>query len=94
MGVPVVMIEGQTYAARFGASVLANVGLTSLITANPIDYSEAAVSLAMNLKELAILRSELRKRMADSALMDFEGFTRNVEAAYRQMWIEYINQDQ
>ena len=31
MGVPVVMLEGETYASRFGGSVLANVGLDDLI---------------------------------------------------------------
>lgn len=86
MGVPVVMLEGQCYASRFGGSVLANVGLESLIAGSVEQYVDLAVELAQDLDRLEQLRSELRQRMADSALLDFSGFTRNLEQAYRQMW--------
>ena len=86
MGVPVVMLAGQMYAERFGGSVLANVGLDHLITATRQQYADVAVALAADLPALASLRGELRPRMAASALLDFAGFTRNVEAAYQKMW--------
>jgi protein O-GlcNAc transferase len=85
-GVPVVMLEGQTYASRFGGSVLANVGLEHLIAKNPDQYVERAVELAGDLPALARLRAELRPRIADSPLLDFKTFTANLEQAYRQMW--------
>jgi protein O-GlcNAc transferase len=88
-GVPVVMLEGQTYAARFGGSVLANVGLAHLIAQTRAQYIEIAVRLASDLAGLAQLRRELRPRMASSALLDFNAFARNVERAYRQMWIDW-----
>jgi predicted O-linked N-acetylglucosamine transferase (SPINDLY family) len=86
MGVPVVMLEGNTYASRFGGSVLANVGLEHLITRSVRQYVDAAENLAGDLIALAKLRGELRGRMSNSPLLDFPGFTRNVEQAYRQMW--------
>lgn len=86
MGVPVVMLEGDTYASRFGGSVLANVGLEDLIARSVDEYVRIAVDLAGDLDRLTRLREELRPRMAASALLDFAGFARNVEAAYRQMW--------
>ena len=89
MGVPVVMLEGHSYASRFGGSVLANVGLERLISQSPEQYVELAVELAADLERLAQLRSELRSRMAGSVLLDFRGFTRNVEHAYRKMWIDW-----
>jgi predicted O-linked N-acetylglucosamine transferase (SPINDLY family) len=89
MGLPVVMLEGQMYASRFGGSVLRNVGLDGLITKSVEAYADAAVALATDLSSLARLRSELRPRMAASCLLDFAGFARHVEAAYRQMWIEW-----
>jgi len=89
MGVPVVMLEGETYASRFGGSVLANVGLESAIATNTDEYVEIAVGLAQDLDALEKLRAELRPRMANSVLLDFAGFTRNVEAAYRQMWHDW-----
>ncbi len=89
MGLPVVMLEGQTYASRFGGSVLKNVGLDGLMTKNVEAYADAAVALAADLPSLARLRSELRPRMAASCLLDFSGFARRVESAYRQMWIDW-----
>jgi protein O-GlcNAc transferase len=86
MGVPVVMLEGDTYAARFGGSVLANVGLEDLIAKTVDEYVEIAVDLALDLDRLERLREELRPRMAASALLDFAGFARHVETAYRRMW--------
>jgi protein O-GlcNAc transferase len=88
-GVPVVMLEGQTYASRFGGSVLANVGLTHLIAQTREQYVDIAVGLAGDLAGLAQLRGELRPRMAGSALLDFNGFARNVEQAYRRMWVDW-----
>jgi protein O-GlcNAc transferase len=89
MGIPVVMLEGETYASRFGGSVLANVGLDSMIASNVDQYVDIAVTLAQDLDALESLRRELRPRMAASVLLDFAGFARNVEAAYRQMWRDW-----
>ncbi len=89
MGVPVVMLEGQTYASRFGGSVLANVGLAHLIARSVEDYIDLAVDLAGDIDRLSQLRGELRPRMAASPLADFAGFTRNLEQAYRRMWVDW-----
>ncbi|MBI3839169.1 MAG: tetratricopeptide repeat protein [Planctomycetia bacterium] len=89
MGVPVVVLEGNTYASRFGGSVLANVGLGHLITRTVEQYVDAAAELAANIDRLADLRRELRPSMADSALLDSWGFTRHLERVYRQMWLKW-----
>ena len=60
MGVPVVMLEGDVYASRFGGSVLANVGLEKLIARSVEEYVERAVQLAGDLARLSDLRGELR----------------------------------
>jgi protein O-GlcNAc transferase len=86
MGLPVVMLEGDTYASRFGGSVLANLGLEHLMTRGIETYIDVAVNLASDLDALAHLRGALRPRMAASVLLDFEGFTRNLESEYRTMW--------
>ncbi|REK05447.1 MAG: tetratricopeptide repeat protein [Planctomycetota bacterium] len=91
-GVPVVMLEGQVYASRFGGSVLANVGLEELIASDVEQYIDLAVAWAGDLERLARERAELRQRMAESPLLDFEGFTREVEQAYRQMWVTWCRE--
>ncbi|MEX0678389.1 MAG: tetratricopeptide repeat protein [Pirellulales bacterium] len=85
-GVPVVTLSGRSYASRFGGSGLATLGLDDLIAGTPERYKEIAVELAGDLERLGQLRSTLRARMARSPLLDFQTFTRNLEAEYRRMW--------
>ena len=86
MGVPVVTLAGETYVTRFGSSVHVNVGLNDWIARSVDEYLEIAVQKASDTAALSALRGALRERMAASPLLDFAGFTRSLEAAYRQMW--------
>jgi predicted O-linked N-acetylglucosamine transferase (SPINDLY family) len=61
-------------------------GLDTWIASSVDEYRDIAVRGAGDLPRLAGLRAELRGRMAGSALLDFAGFTRNLEDAYRHMW--------
>ena len=88
-GVPVVTLSGDRYASRFGGSGLATLGLDDLIATTREQYVEIARGLAADLDRLARLRGGLRQRMADSPLLDFQTFTRNLEAAYRRMWADW-----
>jgi protein O-GlcNAc transferase len=89
MGVPVVMLAGDTYASRFGGSVLRHVGLEELITTSPQQYVETAVKLATDRPRLSRWRAELRARMSGSIITDSTLFTRRLESAYRQMWRDW-----
>ena len=86
MGVPVVTLAGDRSVARCGVSLLANLGLPELIAETPQDYVDIVKQLADDPAHLAALRSSLRDRMLASPLMNGERFTRQLEAAYRQMW--------
>jgi predicted O-linked N-acetylglucosamine transferase (SPINDLY family) len=86
MGVPVVMLAGDTHPTRLGGSVLVNMELDDLIARDTSQYVDVAVGLAGDRPRLEKLRRELRPRMAASAVLDFSGFTRNLEAAYHRMW--------
>jgi predicted O-linked N-acetylglucosamine transferase (SPINDLY family) len=86
MGVPVVMLEGETYLSRYGAPALVEVGLERLIARTTAEYIEAAAGLAADLPTLAELRRTLRTRLSESILCDGAGFTRNLEAVYRDLW--------
>ena len=89
MGVPIVTLEGETFAARVGASLLHNLGLPEFIAATPEEYVSIARRAAADLPRLRQLRMELRQRMAASPLVDAAGFTAHLEHAYRAMWEKY-----
>jgi predicted O-linked N-acetylglucosamine transferase (SPINDLY family) len=92
MGVPVIMLVGQTVVGRAGLSQLSNLGLPELIARTPEQYVQIAAELAGDLPRLAELRRTLRARMQASALMDAPRFARNIEAAYRRTWRNWCEQ--
>jgi protein O-GlcNAc transferase len=86
MGVPVITLAGNPHRSRVGISILSNVGLPELIAQTPDQFVQLALDLAGDLPRLAEMRSGLREKMRQSPLMDAPRFARNVEAAYRQIW--------
>jgi len=91
MGVPLVTLTGDTATSRGGASLLNAIGLGELVAATPDEYVEIAAALSADRPRLAALRAGMRDRMAKSPLMDAERFTRNLEAAYRTMWVTWCD---
>ncbi|MCC7367977.1 MAG: tetratricopeptide repeat protein [Chloroflexi bacterium] len=86
MGVPPVTLRGDRPAGRMGAAQLSAIGLPELIAATPADYVHISAGLAANLPLLAALRRDLRARLQTSALGNVPAFTRDLEAAYRDLW--------
>ncbi|MFO0810410.1 MAG: tetratricopeptide repeat protein [Gemmataceae bacterium] len=85
MGVPVVSLVGQTYAARQGAMALKAVGLPGLAAATPDDFVRVATNWSKDLGWLRTTRLSLRERMRTSPLGDAIRFTRHLELAYKKM---------
>jgi predicted O-linked N-acetylglucosamine transferase (SPINDLY family) len=86
-GLPVVARQGrETFYSRMAESLLGELGLTRLIAADGDDYVRVAASLASDPAELESLRRGLRQKVERSAMRDFRGFTRELEAAYRVLW--------
>ena len=86
MGVPVITCTGQEMPSRVGASLLSAIGLPQLIFASLREYEEAAVGLALNERELDILKSALAENRATRPLFDTEYFVRHLESAFEIMW--------
>ena len=57
------------------------------MASTPEEYLRKATALAADGPRLRELRTGMRDRMRGSALLDARGFARNLEAAYRQMWV-------
>jgi predicted O-linked N-acetylglucosamine transferase (SPINDLY family) len=94
LGVPVVSLAARPPVGRFGASILGSVGLNDWVTQDVDAYVARAVTAASNIAALAGLRRELRGRFKASPIgSDSAGLAREVEAAYRSLWIEYCSRD-
>jgi predicted O-linked N-acetylglucosamine transferase (SPINDLY family) len=92
MGVPVVTLIGKTVVGRAGWCLSCNLNLRDLAADSEAQFVEIAVELAGDLPRLTALRSELRRRMQTSPLMNGKKFAAGVEQAYRQMWERLIEQ--
>jgi len=90
MGVPAVTLIGQTHMSRVGLSLLTQVGLTDLAAADLDRYVTIAAALAGDLPRLRELRRGFRDRMRASPLLDGAGVTRELEAAYREIWRNWV----
>ena len=86
MGVPVITLAGRCHAGRVGTSLLRTVGLPALIAQSEAEYVDRAVFLARASDDRAALRAGLRDKVGTSPLCDAAGFTRGIEAAFREMW--------
>ena len=86
MGVPVISLRGDRHAARVGASLLTQIGMTELIATSPKVYVEIATKLADDQRQLNRLRQELRPKLKSSSLCDAPAFALKIEEAYRAIW--------
>ncbi|MCC6206967.1 MAG: tetratricopeptide repeat protein, partial [Gammaproteobacteria bacterium] len=89
LGLPVISLTGDRFSARFGYHLLKTIGLAELAGRDVADYISIAAALAADLDRLEALRSGMRARLDASPLRDETGFTRQLEAAYRNMWREW-----
>ena len=93
MGLPVVTLAGRRHGARFGVSLLCNVGLGELVAESTEAYVERAVGLASDPALLAALHAAIPRMMRASPLMDGAGYVRAVEAAYEMIWERYLDEE-
>ncbi len=86
MGVPFVSLADRPAIGRMGCSILEGAGHPEWVARSEEEYIEKAVALAADLPRLATIRNNLRRELEQSPLMDEQGFTRQIEDAYRQMF--------
>jgi protein O-GlcNAc transferase len=86
MGVPLVAIEGPTLVQRLASRVLRVAGLDGWVARTPDEYVRLALGLAADRAGLTSWRASLRAGLEASPLFDHRGVTRELEAAYREMW--------
>jgi len=89
MGVPVITLMGESFISRAAGSLVTHTGHPELAAGSRESYIETARDLAADLPRLAELRARLRNDVATSSLCDGEAYTRNLEAAYHDIWRQW-----
>ena len=88
-GLPVLTLMGQSFASRVAASLLNAIGLPELITTTQEEYEGLAIELAQNPQKLARIKQKIIDNRLTAPLFNTPLFTKNLEAAYTQMYERY-----
>lgn len=94
MGVPVVSLYGDRHAARVGGSLLQAAGHPEWVATSWQQYIDIACDLAADGQRLRQIQQALPAELQASALCDTQAFVRELEAAYRQMWYGWCEEQQ
>ena len=86
MGVPVVVLTGDNFVSRMGASFMQTLGQPGWVGTDADAYVAAAVRLAQNLPAVRAGRASLRTQMSASALCDIASYVTHFEALLQKMW--------
>ena len=71
-GLPVLTLQGETFASRVSSSLLNAIGLSELITKSSYEYEEKAVELGNNLSKVISLKKKI-----ETARNQFDFFKRS-----------------
>jgi protein O-GlcNAc transferase len=91
MGVPVVTLYGDRFAARVGASLLTYSGLSGMVASNPDEYVQRAAELARKPELLAQFRRDFRTHLPNTPVFDYPLFTQGLEDAYFEMFARWCS---
>ena len=83
---PVVTVEGPTFAQRVASSLLRTTGLPELACPDVEAYRATVVALGEDRRRRAALRAQLEAGRATNRLFDGAAFARDIEDLYRRMW--------
>ncbi|MCX5688876.1 MAG: tetratricopeptide repeat protein [Planctomycetota bacterium] len=92
MGVPVIVLAGDSHRSRVGVSLNTALGQTDLIASDVDEYVKIAQKLAADRAALGRRKLGLRAAMNASILCDDAGYARRFEQTLRSMWQDCCNQ--
>jgi predicted O-linked N-acetylglucosamine transferase (SPINDLY family) len=82
-GIPLVTLNGGTFASRVATSLLITHGFSDLVAHSEEAYFKLASELAINETRRTAIKAKLDTARTASPLFDTAGFTRDLEALYR-----------
>ncbi|MBT8607285.1 hypothetical protein G6656_03195, partial [Polynucleobacter paneuropaeus] len=85
-GLPLITIQGSSFASRVASSLLTAVGLEELITQSSEQYETLAVSLSSDRPRINLLKTKLAGCKASSLLYDSKTLTKNIEDCYLKIF--------
>jgi protein O-GlcNAc transferase len=87
--VPVLTLQGKSFAGRVGASLLHAIEMPELITYSEQEFEDRAVDLAIHPEKLRVLKAKLSKNRLTTPLFDTKLYTKHFESAIIEIYERY-----
>ncbi len=84
--VPILTMQGNTFASRVASSLLTVLNLQELITTNIKDYENLAIELASNKYKMQNIKEKLLQNVLKSNLFNINIYIKNIEKAYLEIY--------
>jgi predicted O-linked N-acetylglucosamine transferase (SPINDLY family) len=84
--VPILTMQGNTFASRVASSLLTVLNLQELITTNIKDYENLAIELASNKYKMKNIKEKLLQNVLKSNLFNINIYIKNIEKAYLEIY--------
>lgn len=94
MGVPVVTLPQSRAVSRQTQAILCAIGLPELSARDTADYVQIAANLARSTERLTYYRATLRHNMGTSSLMNVQAFAQQLEACFKHLHNQRLEQQQ
>ena len=82
MNLPLITIQGETFASRVASSLLKQVGMDNLIVSNSTEYEDLAVKIGKDKNYIENIKKDLSKHKKITTLFDSKKYTKNLEDIY------------
>ena len=91
MGIPLVTRVGQQFSARNSYAFMINAGLTEGIAYTDEEYIDWGIRLGTDAQLRQQIHWKLQQSRKIAPLWNAKKFTQEMEKAYQQMWLKYLN---
>ena len=89
MGVPVLILKGNRYVFHFGESINSNLNMQEWIAKDEKNYVDKAIKFSNNIKQLSIIRKDLREKVLQSPVCDSKGFSDDFSKMLWDRWQKF-----
>jgi predicted O-linked N-acetylglucosamine transferase (SPINDLY family) len=93
MGLPVVTLDAERGVDAATASILKGIGGGGEVAQNEEQYVAAVIKMMDDTEYLIGHRENSRNMLSNSKFMDYTNLVKEVECAFRLMWVNYLNKD-
>jgi predicted O-linked N-acetylglucosamine transferase (SPINDLY family) len=90
MGIPIVTRVGEQFASRNSYTMMLNAGINEGIAWTDEEYVEWGIRLGKDIILRQQIAWKLRQYRQNAPLWNANQFTREMEKAYQQMWLRYL----